>query len=136
MEIKYYPDSKGLSINSGGTDSPSLFCITGIPEEQLTALRDDLNLDFPVARHGDVCEFTIPRAVFDEPKECGIYVTQSGRFVFNGGGSYGWRLLYGDHWGTRADWHRVRAMLDNGELPLVKVDGNMYLKGVGREDKD
>ena len=50
MKIKYYHGSKGLNIASGDRHSPSLFCITGIPEDQLTALRDDLNRHFPVAR--------------------------------------------------------------------------------------
>lgn len=50
MQIKYYHDSKGLNIASGDQHSPSLFCITGIPEDQLTALRNDLNRHFPVAR--------------------------------------------------------------------------------------
>ena len=255
MQIKYYHDSRGLNIASGDQHSPSLFCITGIPEDQLTTLRDDLNRHFPVAReetwmpddveyreidpkladsgdvasfdytpdltrsstwvvgsltvapvsprslvirpgdyvegvlndsgivtvvtsgggsangvsnlkvyrrvnktderrwwmrddrvytevplsearHGDVCEFTICKAVFDEPEECGLYVTQSGRFIFNGAGSYEWRFLYDDHWGTRTDWCGVRAALNNDEFPLVKVDGGMYLKGVGHENED
>ena len=136
MQIKYYPDSRGLNIASGDEQSQSLLCITGIPEDQLITLRDDLNRHFPVSRHGDVCGSITRKAVFDEPEECGLYVTQSGRFVFNGAGSYGWRFLYDDHWGTRTDWHGVRAALNNGEFPLVKIDGGMYLKGVGRENKD
>lgn len=72
---------------------------------------------------------------FDEPKESGTYVTQSGVLLYKG--NYGrWMNLTTEYWpydvGFRwAEWDEVRRFLDDSEFPIAYVTGRRICGMVG-----
>lgn len=71
-----------------------------------------------------------PRS-FKEPLDAGLYVSQSGRILFNDGCGV-------ENWSTKdgitepefedACWDHVRDVLDDSEFPLVKLDREQFKK--------
>ena len=72
---------------------------------------------------------------FDEPKESGTYVTQSGILLYRSDGSPNWMNLTDEYWPCDnirwLDWYDVRRLLDDSEFPITYVTGRMVRGMVG-----
>ena len=72
---------------------------------------------------------------FDEPKESGTYVTQSGILLYRSDGSPNWMNLTDEYWPCDnirwLDWYDVRRLLDDSEFPITYVTGRMIRGMVG-----
>lgn len=72
---------------------------------------------------------------FDEPKENGTYVTQSGILLYRSEGSPNWMNLTDEYWPCGhirwLDWYDVRRLLDDSEFPLTPITADMARGMVG-----
>lgn len=72
---------------------------------------------------------------FDEPKESGTYVTQSGILLYRSDASPNWMNLTDEYWPCDnirwLDWYDVRRFLDDSEFPITYVTGRIIRGMVG-----
>lgn len=109
MDITFYPSNSGLTIT---TDDNSVFCVAGIPDVVLVGLRDDLNKRF----HPRDDRFT-------EPKVRGLYISRSGRIIFNDGDNVcNWHSKdLSDPQFTCKGWPELISTLGESDFPLVRT---------------
>lgn len=113
MDITFYPLSNGLTI---ATEDNSVFCVADIPDAVLVGLRDDLNKRFQ------------PRDDrFTEPMSRGLYISRTGRILFNDGGSvYNWHSKdLSDPQFTCKSWPELISTLGESDFPLVRTTREM-----------
>ena len=115
MDIIFHPSNSGLSITTedGGM---SVFCVAGIPDAVLVRLRDDLNERF----HPTDDRFT-------EPSARGLYISRSGRILFNDGDDENnWCSQdMSEPLVTCQSWHELISTLGEHDFPLVRATREM-----------
>lgn len=115
MDIIFHPSNSGLSITTED-DGMSVFCVAGIPDAVLVRLRDDLNERFH------------PRDDrFIEPKCRGLYISRSGRILFNSGDDENnWHSKdLSDPQFTCKSWPELISTLGESDFPLVRTTREM-----------
>lgn len=113
MDITFYPSNSGLTIT---TDDNSVFCVAGIPDVVLVRLRDDLNKRFQ------------PRDDrFTEPTCRGLYISRTGRILFNDGDDErNWHSQdMSEPLVTCMSWHELTSTLGECDFPLVRATREM-----------
>ena len=115
MDIIFHPSNSGLSITAED-DGMSVFCVAGIPDAVLVRLRDDLNERF----HPRDNRFT-------EPSVRGLYISRSGRILFNDGDDENnWHSQdMSEPLVTCMSWHELLSTLGEYDFPLVRTTREM-----------
>lgn len=115
MDIIFHPSNSGLSITTED-NAMSVFCVAGIPDAVLVRLRDDLNERF----HPRDDRFT-------EPRCRGLYLSRSGRILFNSGDDeHNWHSQdMSEPLVTCMSWHEVVSTLGEYAFPLVRATTEM-----------